>query len=178
MIKKYVDFVDSKSGSDFDYGCIMIYLKIDNWIEITSIISPEDVYEPENPSYGIDSKPHITLLFGLHPEVTPEDVESVLSKFRGKKIDININGISKFDNEDFSVVKLNVDSPILHDINAELSKLPHTSDFPEYNPHVTLSYVQPGKADKYISDNYKVNLQNIDRIVYSMTDGKKIEFKL
>lgn len=178
MIKKYVDFIGSKSGKNFDYGCVMLYLNIDNWEEMTSIISPEDIYKSENPSYGIDTKPHITLLYGLHPEVSPEDIESVLNKFRGQKINIDVNGIGKFDNDDYSVVKLNINSPILHDINSELKKLPHTSDFPDYKPHVTMSYVHPGKADKYLSDEKKMNLQNIDRVIYSMTDGKKIEYKL
>lgn len=176
--KKFYELFKYKSGDMFTYGCVMVYPKVDNWDEITSIIDKDDIYDPE-PRYGVETDPHVTILYGLHPEVTPQDVENVINKFRGKDLSININGIGKFDGDDkFNVVKLNVDSPILHDMNSELSKLPHTSDFPDYNPHMTMAYVKPGKADKYLSGDYRKEFKNIDRVVYSMPNGQKIDFNL
>ena len=177
-IKKFNDFVMEKSGDLYDYGCVMIYPKISNWKEITSIIKEEDVYLPEDPTYGRETNPHVTLLYGLHSNVTKEDIENVINKFKNKTIDIQIDGIGKFDNEEYSVVKFNVVSPILFEINKELTKLPHTSDYPDYKPHMTISYVKKGEADKYLSDKWKKSFSGIDKIVYSMANGEKVEFKL
>lgn len=180
MIKKFDEFLENgKGGNLYDYGCVMIYPKIENWKEITSIINSDDVYNSSDPAYGIENSPHITLLYGLHSNVSKEDVENILSKFKGKDINISINGIGKFDGDDkFSVVKLNVDSPILHEINKELKKLPHTSDYPDYKPHMTIAYVRPGSADKYLSGDYRNKFTNIDKIVYSMTNGEKVQYSL
>lgn len=179
MIKRFDEFLENKkNGSLYDYGCVMIYPKVENWKEIISTISNDDVYNPSDPTYGIESSPHITLLYGLHSNVTKEDVENALNKFKGKDIDISINGIGKFDDDKFSVVKLNVDSPLLHEINKELKKLPHTNDYPDYNPHMTIAYVKPGSADKYLSGDYRKKFTNIDKIVYSMTNGKKVQYSL
>jgi 2'-5' RNA ligase superfamily len=177
MIKKYQDFLESKSSKLYDYGCVMIYPTIENWSEITSIIHPDDVYNP-SATYGIEIDPHITLLYGLHPEVTHEQIGDVLNKFKGNSFGIDINGIGKFDNKDFSVVKFNIDSPILHEINHELTKLPHTTDYPNYVPHMTIAYVKPGSADKYLSGDYRKTFNNVNKVVYSMTDGNKIPFQL
>lgn len=180
IIKKFDQFFeDVKGGELYDYGCVMIYPKIENWNEITSVINTDDVYNPTDPTYGIETSPHVTLLYGLHSNVTKEDVEEVLNKFKGKDIDISINGIGKFDGDDkFSVVKLNVESPILQEINKELSKLPHTTDYPDYKPHMTVAYVKPGTADKYLSGDYRNKFTNIDKIVYSMTNGEMVQYTL
>ena len=53
MIKKYKDFFrmvqESKSGELYKYGCVMIYLNIDNWDEITSLIDEDDIYNKDEP---------------------------------------------------------------------------------------------------------------------------------
>jgi len=177
MIKKFKHFFEGKSGDMFPCGCVLMYLDINDWDEIVSIIDEEDIYNP-SPRYGIEYNPHVTLIFGLDVSVSPDQVEFALSRFKNQRISLKINGIGKFDNEEYSVVKLNVDSPILHEINEELSKLPHKSDFPNYIPHITISYVKPGKADKYLSDRYRKDFNEIKNITYSMSDGTKKEFKL
>ena len=177
-ILKFSEFLMEKSGDLYDYGCVMIYPRVSNWKEITSMIDEDDIYHPEDPTYGIETNPHVTLLYGLHNTVTKEDIENVIDKFRNKTIDIQIDGIGKFDNDEYSVVKFNAVSPILFEINKELTKLPHTTDYPDYKPHMTISYVKKGKADKYLSHKWKKTFSDIDKIVYSMTNGEKIEFKL
>jgi hypothetical protein len=46
----------------------------------------------------------------------------------------------------FDVVQVGVDSPQLHALNAELSKLPNGDEHPTYQPHMTLAYVKPGRG--------------------------------
>jgi len=178
MIKSFLEFNEAKkSGDIYPYGCVMIYPNVENWDETTSMISPNDVYKTA-PRYGIETDPHVTLLYGLHPDVTKEDVKRVVNRFKKRKFNIKVDGIGKFDENKFSVVKLNIDSNILHQMNAELKKLPHTNKYQDYEPHMTIAYVKPGRADRYLSDNYKETFTSIDRVVYKMTDGSKAIFKL
>jgi 2'-5' RNA ligase len=45
-----------------------------------------------------------------------------------KDIKININGIDIFENKDCDVIKMNVESDSLNELNKQLSQLPHTTD--------------------------------------------------
>jgi 2'-5' RNA ligase len=178
MIKKFHEFIlESNSGKHFEYGCVMIYPKLTDWKNITSMMKKEDVYEPENPVRGIETDPHVTILYGLHSEVTESDVRGVLDKYLSKRLDIWTWGIGKFDNKDYSVVKFDIHSPILHDINKDLKKLPHTTDYPNYQPHMTIAYVKSGEADKYVKRFSKIKME-VDKIVYSTTSGEKFTYKL
>jgi hypothetical protein len=44
MIKKYIEFINE---GVYPYGCILLETPISNWIELTSMINPEDLYKPE-----------------------------------------------------------------------------------------------------------------------------------
>lgn len=68
--------------------------------------------------------------------------------------------------------------PLLHEINKELKKLPHTNDYPDYQPHMTIAFVKPDSADKYLSNDYRKKFTNIDKVVYSMTNGEKVRYSL
>jgi hypothetical protein len=57
-------------------------------------------------------------------------------------------------------------------------KLPHTTDYPDYKPHITLAYVLPGKSEKYLQNNYNYTFENIKNIIYSKSNGEKIQIKL
>ena len=70
---------EGKSGSLYKYGCVMLELNIQNWDDLTKSIDPNDVYLPEDPSHGIETDPHVTILYGLHRGVTPEQVKSAIS---------------------------------------------------------------------------------------------------
>jgi 2'-5' RNA ligase len=61
------------------------------------------------------------------------------------------------------------------DINEKLSILPHTTDFPDYNPHITIAYVKKGKGKKYVVDNYNATLSS-KKVMYSADE--KTMFKL
>ena len=43
---------------------------------------------------------------------------------------------------------------------------------------MTIAFVNPGSADKYLSGDYRKKFTNIDKIVYSMTNGEKIQYTL
>jgi 2'-5' RNA ligase len=176
-IKKYIQFVN-ESINGHKYGCVMVEVPVSNWDEITSSIDPEDIFEQEENGdpKGIQNNPHLTLLYGLHDDVKPEQVQSVFDNFDGD-INIEVNGIDIFENEKFDVVKFNVNSQgSLQYLFDELSKFPNSNQFPDYKPHITIGYVKKGMGKKYIKPDYKYQVKNVNHITYSMANGEKIYF--
>jgi 2'-5' RNA ligase len=173
-IKKYIQFIKESSG--YEYGCVMVEVPVKNWKEITSYIDPEDIYTGGDDTHGIQENPHVTILYGTHKEVTPEMIKSVFDNFTDN-INIVVDGIDIFENEDYDVVKFNVkpDGALkyLHD---ELSKFPNSNSFPDYKPHITICYVKKGTGKKYVKPEYKYEVKNVNKITYSMPNGKKVYF--
>lgn len=176
-IKRYIQFIKESSG--YKYGCVMIDIPVSNWSEITSIISNDDIYEESGDStYGIQQNPHLTLLYGLHDDVTLEQVKSVFDNFNGE-INIEVNGVGVFENDKFDVVKFNVNPQgSLQYLFDELSKLPNSNEFPEYKPHITLCYTKKGTGKKYVKDDYRYTVKNVNEICYSLSNGKKFYFEI
>lgn len=97
---------------------------------------------------GRETEPHITLKYGLHDD-NPAALKKAL--VGEGPIKAMIGKVSIFKGEDSDVVKLDIDSPALHRLNAKVSDaLPHTDTHPDYTPHMTLAYVKPGEGQKYV----------------------------
>ena len=169
IITKYEKFMESKA-SDFDYGCVMIDLNVSNWKDILSEIDPKDIYPGK--TYGLQDNPHITFLYGLHPEVTFDQVQKCFDDVKGGDIKIEVEGVSIFENPEFDVVKLGVkENPILSDINQNLSKLPNSNEFKEFIPHITVGYVNKGCGKKYINPNFRHTINGVKNVKYSKPNG-------
>jgi hypothetical protein len=174
-LKKYKLF----EKSQYEFGCVMININIDNWQDITSYIESDDIYTKiGDDSYGIQDKPHLTLLYGLHDNVDFDSVKQIFDEF-SQDINIEIDGIGLFQNKDYDVVKLNVKPDdglqYLHD---KLSELPNSNSFPDYKPHITICYVKSGKGEKYTRDDYKYRVKNINKIWYSAANGENFYFEI
>jgi 2'-5' RNA ligase len=176
-IKNYKQFIIEKING-YDYGCVMIDVPVKNWNEIISWIDPEDLYEVEGENYGVQERPHLTLLYGLHKEVTPDMVKSIFDNFEGD-IEVEVNGIDIFENEKFDVVKFNIKlTESLKWLNSKLSKLPNSNEYPDYKPHITIGYVKKGMGKKYVKPDYKYVVKNINEVTYSMSNGEEFKFSL
>lgn len=176
-IKSYIQFINESSG--YKFGCVMVEIPVSNWNEITQSISPEDVYEESGDNtHGIQQNPHVTILYGLHPEVTDDMVKSVFDNFTGD-INIEVDGIDIFENEKYDVVKFNVkpDGALL-ELHNKLSEFPNSNEFPDYKPHITIAYVKKGMGKKYVNPDYKYSVKNVTNIVYSKPDGIKTKFSI
>ena len=131
------------------YGCVMLYFDFPVIRKIHANIEHNDVYvDPEDPSFGLESKPHITLLFGLHNGISTKDVDSVLGEFTFETC--TMSNASLFENGQYDVLKFDVRGEGLHDVNEKLSEFPHTTDFPEYHPQMTKGYLKLGTGKKYV----------------------------
>lgn len=93
---------------------------------------------------------------------------------------IKMNDVSAFENPKFDVLKFDVDSDDLHDLNKKFIKFPYSSDFPKYHPHCTIAYVKPNKSKDYIDKLNAVDEIKFKatKIVYSKADGTKKEYDL
>jgi 2'-5' RNA ligase len=163
-----------------EYGCVMVFLDVkkDEWDELQDMIDEKDLYQPEHdPTYGRENEPHVTLLYGLHGDVKDEELEPVIEKI--KKPKLSFGGVSAFKNDNFEVLKFDVDSKDLHKANKKLKEFPYTNSYPDYHPHCTIAYLKPGKADKYIKKlkNKEGLYTNVDKLVYSKVDGSKKDYK-
>ena len=168
--------ISERSGVAYDYGCAMLYFSFDELNEVQSLIDENDVYiDPEDDSFGLEDEPHTTLLFGLHEEVTKEQVESVLDKFTYSTC--KVFNPSIFKGEKYDVLKFDTSGDYLKETNDELKKFPHTSTHPKYHPHLTIGYITKGKGQHYVDllNKNKFNEYWIapQYAVYSTPSGKK-----
>jgi 2'-5' RNA ligase len=174
---KLIDLLKEEKQK-FDFGCAMLYFNFPEINKIQDAINPKDVYTEEGDrSFGFEDEPHTTLLFGLHEEVSNEDVINVLDKFEFGTC--KLFNASIFDNPQYDVFKFDVKGPNLHEANAELTKYPHTTNFPDYHPHTTIAYLKPGTGKRYVE---MLKGQEFEltptHAVYSKPNGDKIELPI
>lgn len=175
LIKK---ILKEETKEKFDYGCVMLYYDFPEMENIHNIIEPNDIYHQEGDrSFGLEDEPHTTLLFGLHDDVTDEDVSKVLNKY--KYSTCKLHNPSLFENPDYDVLKFDVKGDNLHKTNVDLRRYPHTNSFPDYHPHTTIGYLKPGMGRKYVNKlkgmNYSLSPQYA---VYSKPNGDKVRMDI
>lgn len=181
-IKLFEEFIVEKSGDSYSSGCVMLYFNFPEMKQIHESIDQKDLYEEEGDrTFGLEDEPHVTLLYGLEKEVTPEQINEIVKNFKfGKLI---MHNASLFEN-DYDVLKFDVkypdgESKVLHECNEALRELPYNNQFPDYHPHMTIAYIKKGEGKKYTEamkgEEYELNASHI---VYSEADGTKTKIKL
>ena len=164
----------SEVYNSYDFGCVMLDFDFPALRTFQRDIEPKDVYGQGTviDTYGIVEEHHCTLLYGLHGEVTLKQVKDVLGAFEyGTYVAHNA---SLFQQKEYDVFKFEIKGPNLKKINKALRKLPHTSTFKDYKPHMTIAYLKPGKGKKYVDlfEGLSYSLLPVS-ITYSRQDGFK-----
>jgi 2'-5' RNA ligase len=91
-----------------------------------------------------------------------------------------LTGLSLFENEEYDVLKCSVDSESLHALNKQARELEHTNNYPDYIPHLTIAYLNPGEGKKYLkmkSPIFDKELKS-DRFIFSDKDGNQTKWKV
>ena len=170
---KLTSILEEVKGATYDFGCVLLNFNLD-LVEIHNCIEKKDLVlkSKEGQKLGIEDEPHVTLLYGLHEEVTVEQIKEVVCRFNFNKC--CFYDISCFYNDEYDVLKFEVKGDNLEKVNEELRKLPHTNKYLEYNPHLTLAYLKKGKGKEYINKfNSKILYGEPINIKYSMSNGEK-----
>jgi hypothetical protein len=145
------------------------------------LIPDSELYtDPEDPSYGRETQPHVTVKYGLHT-TDANEVRSILASegpIKAKLGEITIFPGGK--DTPYDVVKADVDSPDLHRLNKLIADNTKVTDtFPEYKPHVTLAYVKKGEGQKYVGrKDLAGTTVDINSIAFSGKDGNVTDIPL
>lgn len=120
---------------------------------------------------GRESDIHVTVKYGLHGH-DPFELRDFL--FGKEPIKIKLGRLSLFCNDEHDVVKLEVDSPELHQFNKLVSdNFEHTDTHPDYIPHVTVAYVKKGLGKKYEDrDDFAGRQCLLDSVTFSGNDNR------
>jgi 2'-5' RNA ligase len=159
----------------------MIHVPVENWNEITSKISSEDLYkESEGDNFGIQKNPHLTLLYPITKIVDVDEIKSIIRSVVKDEIPVKIQGIDLFENQNYDVVKFNVlPNDILNNLHDELKlRVPNNDRYEVYNPHITLAYAKKGLGQKYVDPNYNYDFKSIDKIIYTRPNDTDLIIEL
>lgn len=127
-----------------------------------------------------EDKPHITVKFGLHTD-NADDVKELLADIAPFEVTLGKTSIFPGNAEnDYDVVKLDVESPALHAINKLISdNLDVTDTHPKYVPHLTLAYVKKGRGAEFVGDaTFEGQTIAFDKITFSDKNRNKTTIKL
>jgi len=122
---------------------------------------------------------HKSVDIKIHEDVTVEQVKQILDK-----ITFTTCGISQasiFPNEKYDVLKFDMLGMCLHLANDELKKLPFTSEYPKYHPHMTVAYLKPGAGKKYTNNlSKKAHGRALvpTNVIFSQPNGKKTQIEI
>jgi 2'-5' RNA ligase len=172
---------------DIKYDCVMLSSDIDkkDWNDFLKIIDEKDLYlgetqkDIDDDEYGLESEPHITLLYGIHPkENNKEEILDWLKTLNPMKLELSKVGI--FENEKYDVVKIEIKptEQLLKYRKYIEETFKNTQTFDDYHPHMTLAYVKPGKGKKYIKTLDKKLKLIFNEAIYSDSNYKKEYIKL
>lgn len=135
----------------------------------------ENISEPElcnHHNLGREDRSHVTVLYGIHSADPAEAIE-VLANI--EPFEVKLGKISLFTtNDDFDVVKIDVKSNKLHELNRKLrDKCTYTNKFRVYRPHVTIAYVKKGAGWRHDGDDeFDGESFDVKRAFFSSKNGK------
>ena len=168
----------SEREEQIEYGALMLFLDIPVWEKITSIIKKDDIYKKDD-EFGIETEPHVSILYGFHDNVDADKVFDLYKEnFDLKPIEISVEGISTFENDEFDVIKMDVSSKILTKMNSVMRELPSTITFPKYHAHITLAYVKKGRGKDYVKSFEKNQILVGNELVFSTKKENQTKLRL
>jgi 2'-5' RNA ligase/GNAT superfamily N-acetyltransferase len=137
-----------------EFSCLMapappeIKSAIMRWGQM--FIDDSEVYrDPKDPDgFGREDDVHVTVKFGLHEFEPSAELLRIIQETQ--PFEIEIGPATLFENEDFDVVKFDVDSDALRELNRRVSELENSDSYPDYHPHMTVAYVVKGACHELI----------------------------
>lgn len=127
--------------------------------------------------YGVEEDPHITVKWGILTKDIDEIRELLKDEVGGE---VSLVKVDMFENDDYDVLKITVESKALRKINKIISDNLETHDtFSTYNPHITLAYLKVGKGKEYKKENPFEDLTfEFDEVIFEDYNDKATTIKL
>jgi len=137
----------------------------------------DDLDDEDIAEEGKEDNAHVTILYGLHTD-SAEKVRKHL--IESEPFKITLGKISKFTTSDeHDVLKIEIESKKLRDMNKKLRELPYTSSYSEYRPHLTLAYVKKGRCNDMVgSSMFDGETFQVNTVVFSSKDEEKTNISL
>ena len=168
---KSLPFLIEKSAFDCDSTLFEIRGSVAQHIrELQGEIKKGDIKE-------LERYLHITCRYGLVLDGS-EVLEPIVDAL--EPIQANITGLNAFQSEQHDVLYLAIESEGLLALNEQLQALTgKPSDYDEYTPHITLAYLKPNTAQKYIDEmSFEIKNLILDTFVYSSRYREQTKWRL
>lgn len=129
----------------WDYACT----QIDVPSEIIKAIRllGKQIDEADIHSEGLEEYPHITIKFGLLSDEA-DPIRQIAAQFQ--PFTVTTGKTSLFENEDFDVLKIEIEGNELRRLNQAIADTGSISTHPSYHPHITIGYLKSGTGKKYL----------------------------
>lgn len=135
---------------------------------------PDDMLfvDPENPTFGREDDPHVTVLYGIHSDSPTECAKALRPAANAY---VALGRMDMFTNDSFDVLFISIFSPDLKKLNSRLiNSVEYTNKYDEYHPHCTIAYLKKGEAKQFKNDKQFVGEHFFTKeIVFSSKNGKK-----
>ncbi len=162
-------------------GCLMVPIptsisqKIKTWSK--KFIPDDYLYLEKDESaaaydnYGREDMSHVTVVYGFENSSEQEIRKFVRENY--SDLDLTLGNVSKFSNEKYDVIKIDVESPQLKQLHDDLVKNFNVQEtFDKYRPHVTIAYVKKGLGDELVgSEAFAGKKVNAGDFIYSEGEG-------
>ena len=141
-------------------------------LDYGSYISDSDLYDGGvGSSFGREDDSHITLLYGIHSD-SSDGVKEILEG--ASPFIITLGDISYFESDDYDVMKIDVTSDELMELNEKMQTIDHDSTYPEYKPHVTIAYVNKDfNKEPYDASAFNGIEYMVDSVVFINHSGDR-----
>jgi 2'-5' RNA ligase len=160
------------------YSCLLFNLPGDIAFEVRMLGDRIDLADLKDGISSRELNPHITLKWGLQTD-NPEEVRKAID-WEGP-IACQIGKCSVFSNPTEDVVKLEINSQGLHNLNTSVCKhLENVNTHPEYKPHITIAYCKPGAGAKYadLLNDLEGKVVAFDTVIFSSSTKHRTPINL
>lgn len=181
-MQKLLEIIKENLEGNYKLSSTQIYIPnflSEEVLKFTLSIPQEDLYVEEE-GHGRELEVHVTIKYGLTTDNASE-VKTATEDYDGKYINGKLGEVSLFEGKDtdFDVVKIDVESEDLHELNKLFSYLDNEDSHPEYIPHCTIAYVKKGKGKKYVGkQGFTGKTFSVDKFYFCSKNGDKIKIKL
>lgn len=176
MINLKEMLTEDRSAASVSRGCLMAMVPEDIAKTIVEfgkkIIPDEDLYIKDG-EFGRETETHVTVRYGFTKDLTELEIRSAIDN--QPAFTVNFFKLDKFESDEFDVIILRCESPIIQKWYELLGVYPNEETFSDYKQHMTIAYVKKGTFSH--TKDIDLNVP-ITEVCYSPIQGGKSNFEL